>query len=97
MAFHPLVNRAARRRAIDDAVAAGVSRFTARRKIMALRDLDVDQVVATECARAGVVPPEPVTEGVGAGEIIQGIKEFCEAHPELVAAIAKALLLLVGL
>lgn len=77
--------------------AQGLNRFAARRKLEEVTDDQVDEIVHAKCVEFEVVPPLAVSGfgAIGDGTIIQGIKDFCDAHPELISAIVKALLLLV--
>ncbi len=99
--FHNRVPWMARRRATTEAMQKhGLSRFEARRKLAEPTDDQINQIVQEKCQAFGVAIPETSGEGFGAigdGSVIQAIKEFCDEHPEVVAAIVKALLLLVGL
>lgn len=100
MTYQPLVTWSARRRATTAAMGKGMGRFEARRKLEALSEDQVSEVIQTGCINFGVVPPAGAAAGVGAigdGEIIRKIDEFCKAHPEVVEAITKGLLILIGL
>ena len=97
--FHRLALAQARRGATLEAMKKhGLSRWEARRRLDEPTDEQVNEVIQEKCVAFGVVPPSPEGRGaIGDGTIIQGIKEFCQEHPELVKAIFSALLLLVGL
>ncbi len=97
--FHPLVRREARRAAARAASSRyNVTLFTARRMLRKVTDEQIDGVVEAEAVRAGVALPEG-REGRGEGEgtILERIKAFCDAHPELMKVIVTVLLAFVGL
>ncbi len=85
----------ARRRATVAATEKGLSRFEARRRLDKVPDAEVDTVIETECRAAGVSTAVP--RAIGDGAIIDRIKQVCKENPELVSAIMKALLALIGL
>jgi hypothetical protein len=96
MATHPFARMKARQRALDAAVKTGMRRAEARQKLNDLADAKVDEVITTEAAKAGVALPA-ASRKLGDGTIIAKIEEFCKAHPELIDAITKGLLVLIGL
>ncbi len=100
MALHPVLFGMARRNATLAAMDKGLSRRDARRKVNAVKDSDINALAQAKCQELGLVMPSEVTEGlskIGDGTIIQAVKDFFTAHPELLKLIIAGIMALIGL
>ena len=105
---HPFTALRFRRDAVPELMATrGVSRREARHILDDASDKEIAHSLQSACKEAGVsLPPElaefisAVSEGfakIGDGSFIKAIIAFFKAHPELVAAALKLLLMVIGI
>lgn len=106
---HPITALRFRREAVSEIMKQkGVGRFKARDILNDATDSEVAYCLQSACDEAGVSAPPALAAliqtddagpfgAIGDGTIIRAIVDFFKAHPEIIAAAVKALLLLVGL